>query len=137
MSNQIFDAGIFIIMLIVGFTTLALYRKIGALLLAVSVLCFLVAGLIVVTGQDVAFTKLTIPSNVTSISTNNTSGKSTTTVMTKITAINETDYLIGNSEFQITGTGQLWMGWSFITLAVVCGVIFLDQTLKGRLVLGD
>lgn len=103
-------------MLIVGFACLVLYKKIGAVLLVISVLSFLIGGLFIVTGYDiVSFTQTVTPSGI----------------------INETSYFIGNGEFQITGIGQLWMGYSLILLSLVVGVIFLDQTLKGNLVKGD
>ena len=137
MAQPIFDAGAFCLIIIIGFILIVLSRKVGAVLFAGSVVLFMIAGLVVVTGNDVAFTKLTIPANVTSVAKNNTSGITITTTMTKITATNETDYLIGNSQFPIYGTTQLVLGWSFFMLAIICGVIFLDQTLKGNLLKGD
>ena len=116
MVQPVFDAGIFLGMIVIGFACMVLYRKIGALLLVVSVLSFLVGGLIIVTGYDVA---------------------SYTQTVTSSGIINQTSWLIGNGSFPVTGTGQIWMGYSLILLACVVGVIFLDQTLKGRLVLGD
>jgi len=103
-------------MLIIGFACMVLYRKIGALLLVVSVLSFLIGGLIIVTGYDVS---------------------SFTQTVTTTGTINQTSWLIGNGTFQTSGTGQLWMGYSLIVLSIICGVIFADQTIKGRLVLGD
>lgn len=112
-----FDAGIFLGMLVIGFTCMVLYKKIGALLLVVSVLSFLVSGLLIVTGYDVSsFTQ-----------SYDNLGQSS----------NQTTYFIGNGQFPINGIGQLWMGYSLIVLAIITGVIFLDQTLKGRLILGD
>ena len=137
MTQPIFDAGFFILQIIIGFVCLAFYRKMGALMLVVSVFVFLLGGIIILTGNDVAFTKLTIPSNVTSTQTNSTSGKTLVTTMKIITPQNETDYLIGNSQFPIKGTGQIWMGYSLIIIAIVCSIIFADQTIKGRLILGD
>lgn len=95
---------------------MAMYRKIGAVILIISVLSFLIGGLLIVTGYDVS---------------------SFTVTVTSAGTINQTSYLIGNGQFPETGEGQLWMGYSFIILACVVGVIFLDQTLKGRLILGD
>lgn len=135
MTQQIFDAGIFCIMLIIGFVSLYFYQKIGALMLAVSVITFLVSGLIIVTGYDVAFFTVIYPANVTSTITNGSSVSTTT--ITQITPENDTHYLIGNGSFPITGIGQLWMGYGLILLSLVVGVIFLDQTLKGNLVKGD
>lgn len=111
-----FDAGIFLIQIIIGFACLILYKKIGALLLAISVICFLVGGLLIVTGYDVSSFTQTV----------STSG-----------TFNQTSYLIGNGQFPETGVGQLWLGWGLIVLALVVGIIFLDQTLKGNLVKGD
>lgn len=116
MTQPIFDAGIFLGMIVIGFACMILYRKIGALLLVVSVLSFLVGGLIILTGNDVA---------------------SYTQTVTSSGIINQTSWFIGNGDFPVQGTGQLWMGYSLIVLSCIVGVIFLDQTLKGRLILGD
>ena len=121
MAQQLFDAGIFCIMLIIGFASLVMYKKIGALILIVSALTFLIAGLIIVTGFDVGFYKASYPMNATGITT----------------PANETDYLIGNGSTPIQFSGQLWMGYSLIVLALVVGIIFLDQTIKGNLIKGD
>lgn len=135
MTQTIFDAGVFCIMLIVGFASLAFYKKLGALMLVIPILTFLIAGLIILTGNDVAFFQLQNPANYTSTTTNGT--YTTTTTYTEITPSNQTQYLIGNGQFPITGISQLWMGYSLILLSLMIGVIFLDQTLKGRLILGD
>lgn len=136
-NPSVFDAGVWLVMLIIGFVCLAFYKKIGALMLVVSILSFLVGGLIIVTGHDLTFTKLTTPANITTTSINQSSGVKIITTMTQITPINETTYLIGNSQFPITGEAQLWLGYSLILFACMIGVIFLDQTLKGNLVKGD
>lgn len=135
MTQVIFDGGIFISMIVIGFACLAFYKKIGAVILVVSILSFLVSGLVVVTGEDVAFYKQSNPVNMTVTSTNGT--LTTTTTYHHIVPANETDYLIGNGQFPITGIGQMWMGYSMILLSLIIGVIFLDQTLKGNLVKGD
>lgn len=135
MTQPIFDAGIFCIMLVIGFACMAFYKKIGAVILVVSIISFLIGGLIIITGNDVAFFSVDFPANYTETSTN---GSTTTTItFQSIHSSNSTHYLIGNGSFPITGTGQLWMGYSLIILACVLGVIFLDQTLKGNLVKGD
>ena len=103
-------------MIIIGFACLVLYKKIGALLLVISVVTFLLAGLVIVTGYDVT---------------------SYTQTVSSTGIINQTSWFIGNGSFPITGTGQLWMGYSMILLALITGVIFLDQTLKGNLLKGD
>ena len=113
-----YDAGIFLSMIIIGFACLVLYRKIGALLLVVSVMAFLIGGLLIVTGYDVSSFSQTITSS-------------------EPKGINQTSYFIGNGSFPITGVGQLWLGYGLILLSIVVGVIFPDQTLKGRLILGD
>ena len=111
-----YDAGIFITQIIIGFACLVLYRKIGALLLVVSIMCFLVGGLIIVTGNDVS---------------------SYTQTVTSAGIINQTTWFIGNGQFQTSGSGQLWMGYGLIVLAAVTGVIFLDQTVRGNLITGN
>lgn len=135
MPQTIFDAGIFVILLVIGFLCLVFYKKMGALLLVVSVMAFLVSGLVIVTGEDVAFYKVTNPSNMTITITNGT--VTTTTTYHHILPSNETDYLVGNGQAIITGEGQLILGYSLILLSLILGVIFLDQTLKGNLVKGD
>lgn len=95
---------------------MVLYKKIGALLLVISIIVFLLSGLIIVTGSDVT---------------------SFTQTVTTSGTINQTSWFIGNGDFPITGTGQLYMGYSLILLSLVVGIIFLDQTLKGNLVKGD
>lgn len=135
MTQPIFDAGIFSILLIIGFACMAFYKKIGALMLVIPVIAFLISGLVIVTGEDVAFFKITNPVNMTTVTTNGT--MTTTTTWHNITPSNETSYLVGNGQFPITGTGQLILGYSLILLALILGVIFLDQTLKGNLILGD
>lgn len=136
MAQTIFDAGIFCIMLIIGFASLAFYKKLGALMLVIPIITFLVAGLIILTGEDVAFFKVEHQGNYTQI-TENLTKEITITTFSSISASNETSYLIGNGQFPITGIGQLWMGYSLILLSLMLGVIFLDQTLKGNLVKGD
>ena len=135
MSQPIFDAGVFVIMLLISFTCLFAYKKIGAVILVIPIISFLIAGLVIITGDDVAFYKYTNPINETITSTNGT--MTTTTTFHIISGSNETQYLIGNGQFPIFGTGQLWMGWSLLALSVIIGVIFLDQTWKGKLILGD
>ena len=137
MTQVIFDGGIFSILLIIGFTCLAFYKKIGALMLVIPVVFFLISGLVIVTGEDVAFFKSSNPANMTTVTKNSSASYTITTTVTKITPYNETDYLVGNGQFPITGTGQLVLGYSLILLALVMGVIFLDQTVKGNLIKGD
>ena|SRR6476660_182450 len=110
-----FDAGVFICQLIIGFVCLSLYKKIGALLLAVSVICFLVGGLLILTGYDISSYSQTVTSSGT---------------------INQTSYFIGNGSFPENGTGQLWMGWGLTVLALVVGIIFLAETVNGNLIKG-
>lgn len=115
-NPNVFDAGIFIFLIAIGFACLILYRKIGALLLAVSVICFLVSGLLIVDGYDVSSFTQTVTSSGT---------------------FNQTSYLIGNGQFPESGGGQLALGWGLTVLGIIVAVIFLDQTIKGRLILGD
>lgn len=136
MAQIIFDGGIFAILLIIGFACLAFYKKIGALMLVIPVIFFLISGLVILTGEDVAFFKVEHQGNYTQI-TENLTKEITITTFSSISASNETSYLIGNGQFPITGIGQLWMGYSLILLSLMLGVIFLDQTLKGNLVKGD
>ena len=135
MTQIIFDGGIFCLMLIIAFACIAFYRKIGALMLVVPIMVFLVGGLIILTGEDVAFYKTSNPTNMTIITVNGT--HTSTTTFHNIAPANETDYLVGNSQFQISGIGQLWMGYSLILLSLVFGVVFLDQVWKGNLVTGN
>lgn len=122
-------------MLLVSFACIAFYKKIGALMLVVPIISFLLAGLVIVTGEDVAFYKSSNPVNMTITEVNGS--KTTTITYHNITPSNETQYVVGNGQFPITGIGQLWMGYSLILLSLIFGVIFLDQTLKGNLIKGD
>lgn len=137
MTQVIFDAGAFLLMVIIAFTCIAFYRKIGAVMLGFSVVFFLICGLVVATGEDVAFFHSTNPS-ISTITTKNGNGTIINTQTTTITIPqNETNYIIGNGQFPITGTVQLVVGWSFLAMAVIIGVIFIDQAWKGNLVKGD
>ena len=133
----LFDGGAFVIMLIIAFTCLAFYKKIGAVMLGFSCVFFLICGLVIATGEDVAFFESKNPS-ISTITIKNGSG---TIVSTQTTVIiipqNETNYLIGNGQFPQTGTVQLVVGWSLLALSVVIGVIFIDQSWKGNLIKGD
>ena len=132
-----FDAGAWVCMIIISFTCLALYKKIGALILPVAVVFFLISGLVVLTGEDVAFFQSQNPS-ISTITLKNGSGSVISTQTTVITIPqNQTSYLIGNGQFPITGTVQLVIGWSLIVLALIVGIITLDQTLRGNLIRGD
>ena len=122
-------------MLIIGFIPFTLYKKIGGILFLISVLSFLVGGLVVLTGEDVAFFTKQNPSNMTIIITNNTSGRTTTTTYHSITPENQTNYLIGNGQFPITGVSQLWMGITLITLGILSGALMIDQAMKHNLFL--
>lgn len=140
MTNPIFDAGIFCIMLLIGSFCLVLYKKIGAILLLISILTFFISGLVVVTGNDVAFYKTTNPVNMTITEVN--ASKTTTITYHNITPSNETTYLIGNGKLgvtnnAITGSGELILGYSLLVFSLVLAVVFLDQTLKGNLIKGD
>lgn len=135
-NPNIFDGGIFLLMLIIGFVSMAFYTKFGALILVVPVILFLISGLVVVIGDDVTFFKNTIPANVTTVTKNSSQSFTITTTMTKIVASNQTSYLIGNGQFPIVGSGQLVLGYSLILLSLLIAIIFLDQVVKGNLVKG-
>lgn len=130
-----FDGGIFLILLAISITSLVLYRKIGVLLLVIPIISFLILGLVVITGEDVTFFKITNQSNMTVIMVNGAS--TTTTTYHNITPSNSTTYLIGNGQFPITAQDRLALGYLFFVISILLGVIFLDGVLKGRLVLGD
>lgn len=134
-NPNLFDAGIWILQIVIGFVCMAMYRKTGALILVVSVMCFLIGGLIILTGYDVAFYTSTNPTNMTITEVNGT--HTTTITYHNIVPSNSTNYLIGNGQFPEKGTGQLWMGYGLLLLSIVTAIIFLDQTLKGNLLKGD
>ena len=135
MTQTVFDGGIFAILFILAITCLSFYKKLGALMLVIPIIAFLILGLVVVTGQDVTFFSSSNPTNMTIINVNGTS--ISTTTYHNITPSNQTTYLIGNGQFPITANDRLILGYSLILLALLIGVIFLDQTLKGNLVKGD
>lgn len=137
MTQIIFDAGAWVSMLVIGFTCLAFYKKIGALMLPVSIIFFLISGLVVLTGEDVAFFQSQNPT-ISTVTLKNGTGSVISTETTVITIPqNETTYIIGNGQFPIIGTVQLVIGWSLIVLALIIGIICLDQTIKGNLIRGD
>lgn len=137
MTQIIFDAGAWLAMVIIAFTCMAFYRKIGAVMLGFSTVFFLICGLVVATGEDVAFFDKSNPT-ISTLTTKNGTGSIVSTQTTVITIPqNQTTYLIGNGQFPITGTVQLVVGWSFLAMAVIIGTIFIDQAWKGNLVLGD
>ena len=131
----LFDGGAFVIMLLISFACLAFYKKIGAVMIAFACIFFLICGLVVATGEDVVFFESSNPVNMTITTTNGT--VTTTTTYHNITPSNSTHYLIGNGQFPITGTVQMVLGWSLLAMAVVLGVVFIDQAWKGNLVKGD
>ena len=136
-NPNMFDGGIFVILLTIGFLCLAFYKKIGALMLVIPIVAFLISGLVIVIGDDVAFFKSTNPANMTTVTKNSSASYTITTTVTKINPSNETTYLVGNGQFPIVGSGQLILGYSLILLSLILAVVFLDQTLKGNLVKGD
>jgi hypothetical protein len=111
MVNPSFDSGILLVMLAVGFIPLSFYKKLGAILLVISVFSFSIIGVLILTGYDVVSFR-------------------TTTDGTNV--FNETSYFIGNGS-QPSGTGQLWMGFAFLILATIIGAVCLDQATKGNL----
>ena len=133
--QPIFDGGLFTILLIIGFSCIAFYRKIGAFMLVIPIVAFVVCGLVILTGDDVAFFKVSNPANVTVTTTNGSF--TTTTTYHMISPLNETSYLVGNGQFPIVGSGELILGYSFIVLAIILSIVFLDMTLKGKLILGE
>jgi len=133
----IFDGGAFLLMIIIGFTCLAFYKKIGAVMIAFSCVFFLICGLVVATGEDVILFHQQNPT-ISTVTVKNGTGAVVSTTTTVITIPqNDTNYIIGNGQFPITGTVQMVFGWSLLALAVVLGVIFLDAAWKGNLVRGD
>ena len=134
MTQTIFDGGIFAILFILAGLSLAFYSKIGALMLVVPIITFLVLGLVVITGQDVSFFSTTNPTNMTITTINGTS--ISTTTYHAITPSNQTTYLIGNGQFPITANDRLMLGFAFFLISLLLGVIFLDKAWKGELVKG-
>ena len=134
MTQPIFDGGLFAILMLVGFTCVGFYKKIGALMLVIPIVAFLICGLAILTGDDIAFFKIKNPANVTVTTTNGTF--TTTTTYHMISPQNETDYLVGNGQFPTVGTGELILGYSLIVLAVILAIVFLDMTVKGKLIVG-
>lgn len=129
-----FDAGTWLLLVILGSFSLVIYPKIGALMLVVSCVSFLIAGLVVLTGYDLVFFQKTNPVNMTITTTNGT--QTTTTTYHNIVPSNQTNYLVGNGQFPEQGTSQLILGISLLIMSVISGIIFLDRTLKGELIKG-
>ena len=127
-----FDGGAWLLMIVVAFTCLILSKKISVFLLPLSVVFFLICGWAVVVGEDVVFFHTQNPT-ISTVTLKNGTGGIISTQTTVITIPeNETNYLIGNGQFPITGTVQLIVGWGLIGLAVFCAGFFIVQTAKGR-----
>ena len=102
----------FLTMLVIGFIPISFYKKIGAIVLVVSVFSFAVVGILILSGHDVVSYRVTTDGTL---------------------IMNETSYFIGSGSTP-SGSGQLWMGFAFVMLAIIFGAVFLDQTLKGNLI---
>jgi len=114
MVQNSFDAGIFLIMIVIGFVSVAFVKQIGTLILIVPIFAFSIIGVMILVGYDVSsYTQTEIRGDL----------------------INETSYFIGNGS-EPNGTGQLWMGMTFIILSIIFGAVFVDKALKGELIAG-
>lgn len=132
-----FDGGAFILLLVIAFTCLAFYKKVGAVMLIFSCVFFVISGLIVATGEDVALFYKQNPS-ISTVTVKNGTGSIISTTTTVITIPqNQTSYIIGNGQFPETGTVQMVLGWSLLALGVVMAVICIDLSMKGRIINDD
>lgn len=140
--NPIFDAGVFIAMFIVGLIPLFIASRLGSLFLIVSILAFLFCGMVIFTGEDIAFVDVqgsqTI--NIKGTITNVPSCTSTTcSTVTETTNTNQTlnsqshtVYLLGNGS-NPNGINQLLFGSMMFGLCALSSTLFLDMTMKGDL----
>lgn len=106
-----FDAGVFLSLVVFGFIFLLSFRKTGGISLIVSTFCFLVCGLMLLTGASV------------SSFTQTTEGTAT--------PINQTTYFIGNGN-QPTDLSPMIIGYVFVVLAIVSALICMDSLLRGN-----
>lgn len=132
-----FDGGAFILLLVIAFVCLAFTKKVGAVMLIFSCVFFVICGLVVETGEDVAFFDKQNPTISTVTIKNSTGGLVSTTTTVITIPQNDTVYIIGNGQFPITGTVQMVLGWSLLALGVVMAVVCIDLSMKGRLINGD
>jgi hypothetical protein len=113
--NQTFDAGIFIVMLTIGFLTLIYSKKFGGVMAIPSVFCFFISGLLILSGYDVSsYTQTVTPSGI----------------------LNQTGYFIGNGDTP-GGTGQLWMGVGLLIMSIISAAYCLDMCMQGKIFTAD
>lgn len=115
MVQQSFDAGIFLVMLSIGFLTLIYSKKFGGIMAIPSSFCFFISGLLILAGYDVSSFSQTVTS----------SG-----------ILNSTSYFIGNGSSP-NGTGQLWMGVGLLIMAIVSAAYCLDMCMQGKIFTAD
>lgn len=140
--NIIFDAGVFLAMFIVGLIPLFIASRLGALFLIISILAFLFCGMVIFTGDDIAFVDITqsktiitagTVTNVPSCTSNTCSSVTeTTTTNQTIGSAPHTLYLLGNGS-NPNGLNQLLFGSMMFGLCALSCTLFLDMTMKGEL----
>ena len=106
-----FDSGVFLCLVVFGFIFLLSFRKTGGISLIVSTFCFLVCGLMLLTGASVA--------------------SFTQTTEGTATPINQITYFIGNGD-QPTDLSPMIIGYVFVVLAIVSALICMDSLLRGN-----
>lgn len=140
--NSIFDAGVFLAMFIVGFIPLFIASRLGALCLIISILAFLFCGLVLFTGDDIAFIDSKIPPTITINGTVSNVPSCTSTVCNTVTETSKTTqtfgpeshiiYILGNGS-NPNGLNQLLFGSMMFGLCALSSILFLDMMMKGEL----
>ena len=128
-----FDGGGWLVLVLLGLTFLFGHRKVGGILLGIGAFIFLIAGLVVLTGDDVAFFQKNNPT-ISTVTLKNVNGTVISTQTTVITIPqNQTNYIIGNGQFPITGEVQLVIGGVLLALGILSGALCIDSAFKGYL----
>ena len=99
---EVFDSGLFVILLGFGFMALLLSFRIGELLKILSVICFFTLAIVMFADYDVAYTE-------------SFSGDSSTECPTANPCVTQ-KYLIQEN--------QNWLGWIFMAFALLSGLLF-------------
>lgn len=105
MVNPTFDAGTFLILLVLGVISLFASIKLGAIFKLLGAIIFFTLGTILLAGYDVESMKMT------------TDGT---------TVINETNFLIGNTNADPNHTAS-WLGYIFLIIGILASILFFIE----------
>lgn len=129
-------------MFLVGLIPLFIASRLGSLFLIISILAFLFCGMIIFTGDDIAFIDTDASTTIKTTGTiTNVPSCTSTTCSTVTESINNTQtfaskshtvYLLGNGS-NPNGLNQLLFASMMFGLCALSSTLFLDMTMKGEL----